>query len=153
MTGTGFKKLPWKKPKAKRKEVYLREQGEPHQHLSTRESFKRLVTPRKKSKGVPGKAPAQREGEILGNEQELQPSGTVKPAMRIESAEINATAGNTKDVLLTLEMLKDGQSQNPLPIVTSTEDLSRESVKTSEINTRTNCDRRLNQRPPRHRPT
>ncbi|NXC75989.1 AKA12 protein, partial [Anhinga anhinga] len=66
--------------------------------------------------------------DIRSKEQELQQSGTVKTTTLTESAEIHATVEKTKDMLLTSEMLKDGQSQNSLTIVTSPEDLSRESV-------------------------
>ncbi|NXE74599.1 AKA12 protein, partial [Cochlearius cochlearius] len=70
-----------------------------------------------------------KEEEIQSKEQELQQLGTVKTATLTESAEIHATVEKTKDVLLTSEMLKDGQSQSSLTIVTSPEDVSRESVR------------------------
>ncbi|KAM6208234.1 A-kinase anchor protein 12 isoform 1-T1 [Sarcoramphus papa] len=70
-----------------------------------------------------------KEEEIRSKEQELQQSGIVKTATLTESAEIHATVEKTKDMLLTSEMLKDGQSQNSLTIVTSPEDVSRESVR------------------------
>ncbi|NXU26093.1 AKA12 protein, partial [Thalassarche chlororhynchos] len=70
-----------------------------------------------------------KEEEIQSKEQELQQSGIVKTATSTESAEIHATVEETKDMLLTSEMLKDGQSQNSLTIVTSPEDVSRESVR------------------------
>ncbi|XP_074018580.1 A-kinase anchor protein 12 [Numenius arquata] len=70
-----------------------------------------------------------KEKEIRSKEQELQQSGIVKTATLTESAEIHATVEKTKDMLLTSEMLKDGQSQNSLTIMTSPEDVSRESMK------------------------
>ncbi|KFV94961.1 hypothetical protein N327_12608, partial [Fulmarus glacialis] len=70
-----------------------------------------------------------KEKEIQSKEQELQPSGIVKTATLTESAEICATIEETKDMLLTSKMLKYGQSQNSLTIVTSPEDVSRESVR------------------------
>ncbi|NXG80000.1 AKA12 protein, partial [Baryphthengus martii] len=70
-----------------------------------------------------------KEEEIRSKEQELQQSGSVKTATITESAEIHATVGKTKDMLLTSEILKDGQSQNSLTIVTSTEDVSKESMR------------------------
>ncbi|XP_075604513.1 A-kinase anchor protein 12 isoform X1 [Balearica regulorum gibbericeps] len=70
-----------------------------------------------------------KEEEIQSKEQELQQSGIVKTATLIESAEIHTTVEKGKDVLLTSEMLKDGQSQNSLTIVTSPEDVSKESVR------------------------
>lgn len=66
--------------------------------------------------------------EVGSKEQELQQSEIVKTATLTKSAEIHATVEKTKDRLLTSEMLKDGQSQNSLTIVTSPEDVSRESV-------------------------
>ncbi|NWI26963.1 AKA12 protein, partial [Sula dactylatra] len=69
-----------------------------------------------------------KEEEIQSKEQEIQQSGIVKTATLMEFAEIHATVEKTKDMLLTSEMLKDGQSQNSLTIVTSPEDFSRESV-------------------------
>ncbi|XP_074436510.1 A-kinase anchor protein 12 isoform X3 [Larus michahellis] len=70
-----------------------------------------------------------KEEEIWSKEQELQQSGIVKTATLTESAEMHATVEKTKDTLLTSEMLKDGQSQNSLTIMTSPEDVSRESVR------------------------
>lgn len=70
-----------------------------------------------------------KEKEIRSKEQELQQSGIVKTATLTEPAEIHATVEKTKDMLLTSEVLKDGQSQNSLTIVTSSEDVSRESVR------------------------
>ncbi|KGL92509.1 hypothetical protein N301_11723, partial [Charadrius vociferus] len=70
-----------------------------------------------------------KEEEIWSKEQELQQSGIVKTATLTEPAEILATVEKTKDMLLTSEVLKDGQSQNSLTIVTSSEDVSRESVR------------------------
>ncbi|NXX85333.1 AKA12 protein, partial [Urocolius indicus] len=69
------------------------------------------------------------EEEKWSKEQELQQSAIVKTAALAEAAEIRASAEKTKDMLLTSEMLKDGQSQNSLTIVTSPEDVSRESVR------------------------
>ncbi|XP_010197832.2 A-kinase anchor protein 12 isoform X2 [Colius striatus] len=69
------------------------------------------------------------EEEKRSKEQELQQSGIVKTAALTEAAEIHAAGEKTKDMLLTSEMLKDGQSQNSLTIVTSPEDVSRESVR------------------------
>ncbi|NWS47426.1 AKA12 protein, partial [Probosciger aterrimus] len=70
-----------------------------------------------------------KEEEICSKEQELQQSGIAKTAILTESAEIHATVEKTKDMLLTSEMLKDGQSQNSLTIVTRPEDVLRESVR------------------------
>ncbi|NWX44217.1 AKA12 protein, partial [Steatornis caripensis] len=70
-----------------------------------------------------------KEEEIRSKEQELQQLGIVKTATLTESAEIHATVEKTKDMLLTFEMLKDGQSQNSFTIVTSPEGVSRESVR------------------------
>lgn len=70
-----------------------------------------------------------KEKEIRSKEQELQQSGIVKTATLTEPAEIHATVEKTKDMLLTSEVLKDGRSQNSLTIVTSSEDVSRESVR------------------------
>ncbi|NXO54894.1 AKA12 protein, partial [Aramus guarauna] len=67
--------------------------------------------------------------EIQSKEQKLQQSGIVKTATLTESAEIHTTVEKAKDVLLTSEMLKDGQSQNSLTIVTSFDDVSKESVR------------------------
>ncbi|NWW46284.1 AKA12 protein, partial [Pedionomus torquatus] len=70
-----------------------------------------------------------KEKELWSKEQELQQSGIVKTATLTESAEVHATVEKSKDMLLTSEMLKDGQSKNSLSIVTSHEDVSRESIK------------------------
>ncbi|XP_075002263.1 A-kinase anchor protein 12 isoform X3 [Calonectris borealis] len=70
-----------------------------------------------------------KEEEIRSKERELQQPGIVKTATLTESAEICATIEETKDMLLTSEMLKYGQSQNSLTIATSPEDVSRESVR------------------------
>ncbi|XP_031360226.1 A-kinase anchor protein 12 isoform X2 [Lonchura striata] len=66
-----------------------------------------------------------KEEEIQSKEQELKQPGIVKTATLTESA----TVEKTKDMPLISEMLKDGQSQNSLTIMTSPEDISRESVK------------------------
>lgn len=80
--------------------------------------------------------------EIRSKEQELEQLGIVKTAALTESAEIHATVVKTKDMLLTSEMLKDGQGQNSLMIVTTHEDVSGESVRlqksTLEISTSEN---------------
>ncbi|NXT85643.1 AKA12 protein, partial [Zapornia atra] len=90
-----------------------------------------------------------KEEETRSKEQELQQSGTVKAAALTESADIYATAEKVKDVLLTSEMLKDGQSQDSLTPVSSPEDVSRESerlqkskleVSTSEDSTKDTLD-------------
>ncbi|NXN23831.1 AKA12 protein, partial [Nycticryphes semicollaris] len=70
-----------------------------------------------------------KEKEIWSKEQELQQWEIVKTATITETAQIHETVEKTKDMLLTSEMLKDGQSQNSLTIVTSPEGVSRESVK------------------------
>ncbi|NXF53698.1 AKA12 protein, partial [Oceanites oceanicus] len=70
-----------------------------------------------------------KEEEIWSKEQELQQSGIVKTTTLTESAEVHATVEETKDMLLTSEMLKYGQSQNSLTVVTSPEDISREGVR------------------------
>ncbi|NXK54620.1 AKA12 protein, partial [Chauna torquata] len=70
-----------------------------------------------------------KEEEISSKEQELQQSRLEKHAALTESAEIRATVEKTKDVLLTSEVLEDGQSQNSLTVVTTSEDISRESVR------------------------
>ncbi|NXE13597.1 AKA12 protein, partial [Lophotis ruficrista] len=70
-----------------------------------------------------------KEEEIWSKEQESQQSGVVKTTTLTESAEIRATVEKTKGMLVTSEMLKDGQSQNSLTIVTSPGDVSRESVR------------------------
>ncbi|XP_068533190.1 A-kinase anchor protein 12 isoform X2 [Anas acuta] len=67
--------------------------------------------------------------EMSSMEQELQQSKVEKHATLIESAEIHATVGKTKDMLLTCEVLEDGQSQNSLHIVPTPDDISRESVR------------------------
>ncbi|XP_065536642.1 A-kinase anchor protein 12 isoform X2 [Lathamus discolor] len=77
---------------------------------------------------VDGQLPVK-EGEICSKEQELQQSGIMKTATLTDSAEIHATVEKTKDMLLTSEILKDGQSQNSLSFVTRLEDVSRESVR------------------------
>ncbi|NXP21650.1 AKA12 protein, partial [Scytalopus superciliaris] len=69
-----------------------------------------------------------KEEEIRSKEQEVQQPGVVKSATLTESAEIHATVEKTKDMLLTSEMLKDGPSHNPLTVVTSPEDIPKESV-------------------------
>ncbi|NXM27695.1 AKA12 protein, partial [Oxyruncus cristatus] len=69
-----------------------------------------------------------KEKEIQSKEQELQQPGIVKSATLTESAEIHATVEKTKEVHLTSEMLKDGQSQNSLTVLTSPEDIPRGSV-------------------------
>ncbi|NWR88861.1 AKA12 protein, partial [Furnarius figulus] len=69
-----------------------------------------------------------KEEEIRSKEQELQEPGIVKSATLTESAEIHATVEKTKDMLLTSKMLKDGPSQNYITVVTSPEDIPRESV-------------------------
>ncbi|XP_014743846.1 PREDICTED: A-kinase anchor protein 12 isoform X1 [Sturnus vulgaris] len=70
-----------------------------------------------------------KEEEIQSKEQELKQPGIVKTATLIESAEIHATVEKTKDMPLTSEMLKDGQSQDSLTVVTSPEDISGGSVR------------------------
>ncbi|NXY46619.1 AKA12 protein, partial [Ceuthmochares aereus] len=70
-----------------------------------------------------------KEEEIWSKEQEIQQSGIVKTVTFTDSAEIHATVEKTKDILLTSEVLKDGQSQSSLTILTSPEDSSRESVR------------------------
>ncbi|XP_065487565.1 A-kinase anchor protein 12-like [Caloenas nicobarica] len=65
--------------------------------------------------------------EIWNNEQELWQSRIVKTATTAESAEIHVPVEKTKDMLLTSEVLEDGQSENSLTIVTSPEDISRGS--------------------------
>uniref|UniRef100_A0A8B9U2P0 A-kinase anchoring protein 12 n=1 Tax=Anas zonorhyncha TaxID=75864 RepID=A0A8B9U2P0_9AVES len=67
--------------------------------------------------------------EMSSMEQELQQSKVEKHATLIESAEIHAAVGKTKDMLLTCEVLEDGQSQNSLHIVPTPDDISRESVR------------------------
>ncbi|KFP22699.1 hypothetical protein Z169_01873, partial [Egretta garzetta] len=97
-----------------------------------------------------------KEEEIQTKEQELQQLGTVKTATLTESAEIHATVEKTKDMLLTSEILKDGQSQSSLTIVTSPEDVSRESVRiqksTVELSTSEDSTKeRLDIHPPKLR--
>ncbi|NWS72419.1 AKA12 protein, partial [Crotophaga sulcirostris] len=70
-----------------------------------------------------------KEEETRSKEQELQQSGRVKTVTLTDSAEIHVTVEKTKDILLTSEVLKDGQIQNSLTTVTSPEDGSRESVR------------------------
>ncbi|XP_053919109.1 A-kinase anchor protein 12 isoform X2 [Cuculus canorus] len=70
-----------------------------------------------------------KEEEGWTKEQELQQSRIVKTVTFTDSAEIHATVEKTKDILLTSEVLKDGQSQSSLTAVTSPEDSSRESVR------------------------
>ncbi|KAM9383160.1 A-kinase anchor protein 12 isoform 2-T2 [Phaethornis superciliosus] len=70
-----------------------------------------------------------KQEEILSKEQEVQQSGIMKTAILTESAEIHATVEKMKGILLTSEMLQDGQSQNSVTILTSPEDISRESVR------------------------
>ncbi|KFU91375.1 hypothetical protein M959_02343, partial [Chaetura pelagica] len=70
-----------------------------------------------------------KQKEMQSKEQELQQSGIVKTATLTESAGIHAIVEKMKDVLLTSEMLQDGQSQNSLTIVTSPEDISKEGVR------------------------
>ncbi|NXD80674.1 AKA12 protein, partial [Halcyon senegalensis] len=72
---------------------------------------------------------AVKEEETWSKEQELQPSGSGKTVTTTEPAEIRATVEKTKDMPLTSEMLKDGQSQNSFTIVTSPGDVSKESVR------------------------
>ncbi|NXK38100.1 AKA12 protein, partial [Piprites chloris] len=83
-----------------------------------------------------------KEEEIRSKEQELQQPGIVKSAALTESAEIHATVEKTKDMLLSSEMLKDGQSQNSLAVLTSPEDIPRGSVilKKSTLEQRTSED-------------
>ncbi|NWQ77843.1 AKA12 protein, partial [Columbina picui] len=71
--------------------------------------------------------------EIWNNGQELQQSQIVKTATIAESAEIHAPVEKTKDMLLTSEVLEDGPSQDPLTIVTSPEDVSRESERLQKL--------------------
>ncbi|NWR30760.1 AKA12 protein, partial [Tachuris rubrigastra] len=69
-----------------------------------------------------------KEEDVRSKEQELQQPGIVKSATLTESAEIHATVEKTKDMLLTSEMLKDGQNQNSLTVLTSPEDIPRGTV-------------------------
>ncbi|NXX92844.1 AKA12 protein, partial [Centropus bengalensis] len=73
--------------------------------------------------------PLVKEEETWSKERELQQSGIVKTVTVTDSAEIHETAEKTKGMSLTPEVLKDGQSQNSLTLVTSPEDGSRESVR------------------------
>lgn len=66
-----------------------------------------------------------KEEETQSKEQELQQPGIVKTATLTESVEIHATVGKAKDMPLTSELLKDGQSQKSLTVVTSPEDVLR----------------------------
>ncbi|XP_030304457.1 A-kinase anchor protein 12 isoform X2 [Calypte anna] len=70
-----------------------------------------------------------KQEEKLSKEQDLQQSGIVKTSILTESAEIHATVEKMKGIVLTSEMLQDGQSQNSVTILTSPEDISRESVR------------------------
>ncbi|KAI1240912.1 hypothetical protein IHE44_0009360 [Lamprotornis superbus] len=70
-----------------------------------------------------------KEEEIQSKEQELKQPGIVKTATLTESAEIHATVEKMKNMPLTSEMLKDGQSQSSLTVVTSPEDISKGSVR------------------------
>ncbi|XP_039915771.1 A-kinase anchor protein 12 [Hirundo rustica] len=67
--------------------------------------------------------------EIRSKEQELKQPGIVKTATLIESAEIHAAVEKTKDMPITSELQKDGQSQNSLTVMTSLEDISRGIVR------------------------
>ncbi|XP_005043698.1 PREDICTED: A-kinase anchor protein 12 [Ficedula albicollis] len=69
-----------------------------------------------------------KEEKIQSKEQELKQPGIVKTTTLTEFAEIHATVEKTKDMPLTSEMLKDGQSLNSLTVVTSPEDISRGTV-------------------------
>ncbi|NWS10002.1 AKA12 protein, partial [Pachyramphus minor] len=68
-----------------------------------------------------------KEEEIRSKEPELQQPGGVKSTLT-ESAEIHTSVEKTKDMLLTSEVLKDGQSQNSLTVLSSPEDIPRGSV-------------------------
>ncbi|CAN8204059.1 unnamed protein product [Coccothraustes coccothraustes] len=70
-----------------------------------------------------------KEEEIQSKEQELKQTRIVKTAALTESAEIYAAVEKTKDMPLISEMLKDGQSQNSLTVLTSPEEISRGSVR------------------------
>ncbi|XP_059697958.1 A-kinase anchor protein 12 isoform X2 [Haemorhous mexicanus] len=70
-----------------------------------------------------------KEEEIQSKEQERKQTGIVKTATLTESAEIYATVEKTKDMPLISEMLKGGQSQNSLTVVTSSEEISRGGVR------------------------
>ncbi|XP_066035186.1 A-kinase anchor protein 12 isoform X2 [Chamaea fasciata] len=70
-----------------------------------------------------------KEEEIQSKEQELKQPGVVKTATLTESAELHATVEKTKDMPLTSEMQKDGQSQNSFTGVTSPDDISRGNVR------------------------
>ncbi|NXU59165.1 AKA12 protein, partial [Turnix velox] len=89
------------------------------------------------------------ERELQSKEEELQQFGIVETATLTKSAEIHATVEKTKDVVLTSDMLKDGKNQKSLSMVTSSEDVSKESVrlqkatlqvKTSQDSTREHLD-------------
>ncbi|XP_033916998.1 A-kinase anchor protein 12 [Melopsittacus undulatus] len=103
---------------------------EPEQHMKSMEksSLDTNISELLESMQVDHQLPVK-EGETGSKEQELQQSGIVKTATLTGSAEIHATVEKTKDMLLTSEMLKDGQSQNSLSFVTRLEDVSRESVR------------------------
>ncbi|NXJ59417.1 AKA12 protein, partial [Rostratula benghalensis] len=81
-----------------------------------------------------------KEKELWSKEQELQQWGIVKTATITESAEIHETVEKTKDMLITSEMLKDGQSQNSLTIVTSPEDVSSVKLQKSTLELSTSED-------------
>ncbi|XP_041325623.1 A-kinase anchor protein 12 isoform X1 [Pyrgilauda ruficollis] len=72
--------------------------------------------------------PVKKEG-IRSKEQELKQPEIVKTATLTESAEIHAPVEKTKDTPLISEMLRDGQSQNSLTVVTSPEEIPRGSVR------------------------
>ncbi|XP_071291714.1 A-kinase anchor protein 12 isoform X1 [Agelaius tricolor] len=72
-----------------------------------------------------------KEEEMQSKEQELKQTGIVKTATLTESAEIHATV-EKKDMPLISEMLKDGQSQNSITVVTSPEEISRGSARLQE---------------------
>ncbi|NXL96063.1 AKA12 protein, partial [Alectura lathami] len=67
--------------------------------------------------------------EIPSKEQELQQSRLDKHATLTESAKMHVAVGKAKDMLLTSEVLEDGQSEHSVRIVATSEDLSRESVR------------------------
>ncbi|XP_021245835.1 A-kinase anchor protein 12 isoform X2 [Numida meleagris] len=69
-----------------------------------------------------------KEEEVSSKEQELQQSRLNKRAALTESAEIHASVEKAKDMLLTSEVLEDGQRQNS-DFVTTPEGISRESVR------------------------
>ncbi|XP_065588079.1 A-kinase anchor protein 12 isoform X2 [Cyrtonyx montezumae] len=66
--------------------------------------------------------------EVSSKEQELQQSQLIKHATLTESAEIHAAVEKAKDMLLTSEVLEDGQGQNSDFVITP-EDISREGVR------------------------